>query len=71
MSSSEVLSVLIDIRTNIANAVSGLNKVQDATKRTKTNMDSMKQAGIQAAGMLMRDMVNGATNRSSPCYFDT
>jgi len=61
LSADEILTVLIDIRANTQKAVDGLTRIRNESDKTAGVMGALQRAGSQAAGMLMRDMVRGAT----------
>lgn len=66
--SADQLSLWLQIKSKISEAMSGLKQVKGEVKSlgketgdTSKKMGAFEQAGAQAAGMLMRDMVQGAT----------
>ena len=57
---SETYDLLVRIKAQADEAIRKLKGLETQVSKTSGMMDSFKQAGAQAAGMLMRDMVNAA-----------
>jgi len=58
---SEIHDILVRMRADVSDALGKLGQVDTKVKSTSSSFDSLKSAGSVAAGMLMRDVVQGAT----------
>lgn len=65
MSSAEVYQLLLEIKADVAKAVQGLQQVEGAVDKGTKSMGGFQQAASMAAGVLLRDMVNGLNSAFS------